>query len=103
MVVQEPDEEAAMRLLFLAALSLSPAPAGALAAPPRSIAQPTFDRSCPDDPAAHLARTHKDGQYRKLTELPPADAFAAVYRRGPDGCMIPVRLRERQAPPAPRR
>jgi hypothetical protein len=31
---------------------------------------------------------------RKLTELPPADALAAVYVRDERGCMVPIRYRD---------
>ena len=31
---------------------------------------------------------------QKLGELPPADAFAAVYRLDERGCMVPVKFRE---------
>ena len=92
-----------MRLHFVAFALLGIAPAGELAAAPQPAGRTALNPSCPDNPAAHLARERKDGQFRKLGELPPADAYAAVYRRGPDGCMIPVMYRERQALPAPRR
>ena len=54
-----------------------------------------------DCPAAtsHFAR--KGGiwggdpvQPRKLTELPPADTYAAVYRLDERGCMVPVKYRD---------
>jgi hypothetical protein len=31
---------------------------------------------------------------QKLGELPPADAFAAVYRLDERGCMVPVKFRD---------
>jgi hypothetical protein len=31
---------------------------------------------------------------RKLGELPPAEAYAAVYRLDERGCMVPVKFRE---------
>ena len=92
-----------MRMHFVALALLWIAPSGELAAAPQPAVRTALNPACPDDPAAHLARSRKDGQVRKLGELPPADAYAAVYRRGPDGCMIPVMYRERQAPPAQRR
>ena len=92
-----------MQLHLVALALLGIAPATGLAAAPQPAGRTALNPSCPDDPGAHLARSRKDGQFRKLGELPPADAFAAVYRRGPDGCMIPVMYRERQAPPAQRR
>lgn len=33
---------------------------------------------------------------RKLTQLPPADAFLAVYRTGPDGCLDPMLVSRRR-------
>ena len=92
-----------MPLHRIAIALIAIAPWGSLAAAPQPAGRTVANPSCPDDPAAHLARERKDGQYRKLTDLPPADAYAAVYRRGPDGCIVPVMYRERQAPPAPRR
>ena len=90
--------------LYLVALALLVfAPAGELTAAPQPAGRTALNPSCPDDPAAHLARERKDKQFRKLDELPPADAYAAVYRRGPDGCMIPVMYSQRQVPPAQRR
>ena len=92
-----------MPLHRIAIALIAIAPLEGLAAAPQPAGRTVVSPSCPDDPAAHLARERKDGQFRKLTDLPPADAYAAVYRRGPDGCMVPVMYRERQAPPAPRR
>lgn len=91
-----------MQLHLVALVLLVVAPAGELAAAPQPAGRTAFNPSCPDDPAAHLARERKDGQFRKLGELPPADAYAAVYRRGPDGCMVPVMYRQRDARPQPR-
>lgn len=36
---------------------------------------------------------------QKLTELPPADAYAAVYRHDERGCMVPVMYRDVANPP----
>jgi hypothetical protein len=90
-----------MQLLLVTMALLGIAPAGQLSAAPQPAGRAALNPSCPDDPAAHLARSAKDGQFRKLGELPPADVYAAVYRRGPDGCMIPVMYRELPTPPAP--
>ena len=92
-----------MRSLFLAASLLTLAPASAASAAPRPAGQPGINRSCPNDPAIRWGRSHDGVEYRKLTDLPPAEAYAAVYRRGPDGCMIPVLFRERNAAPPRRR
>ena len=58
-------------------------------------------RACPNDPAVHHARPGHGARPHKLTELPPAEAYRAVYRRGPDGCVIPVKFNDRPAPPRP--
>ena len=47
---------------------------------------------CPDQPTAHLARPGKGAQHRKLTDLPPAEGYRAVYRRDADGCIVPVKV-----------
>jgi len=31
---------------------------------------------------------------RKLSQLPPAESYAAVYRLDGNGCMVPVKFRE---------
>jgi len=92
-----------MRLLFVALSLLALTPASALSAAPRPAGQPGVHRPCPNDPAVRWARSHKGVEFRKLTDLPPAETYAAVYRRGPDGCMIPVLFRERSAAPTRRR
>ena len=91
-----------MPLHLLAVALLAFVPAGNVAAAPQPAGRTALNPSCPDDPAAHLARSRKDGQFRRLVELPPADTFAAVYRRGPDGCIVPVLYRERPARPTQR-
>ena len=82
-----------MRLLIVALAAL---PLGAAAAepplagpeqPPR-FAQLQPQRECPEL-LAHPAERPK-AQMRKLAELPPADAFHAVYRRDGNGCIDPV-------------
>ncbi len=87
-----------MRSILVSAM-LSCVATSALVAAPRPAALITTPSSCPDNPAAHLARSDK-GVFRKLAELPPGEIYAAVYRRGADGCMVPVRYRDRNAPPA---
>ena len=54
--------------------------------------------NCPNV-TSHMA--NKGGSWRsvplrprKLGELPPADAFAAVYRLDERGCMVPVMYRD---------
>ncbi len=86
-----------MRSLILAPAMLLTA--SALGAAPQSTVIGNLPSSCPDNPVARLARADK-GVFRKLTELPPAQTYAAVYRRGADGCMVAVLYRDRDAPPA---
>ena len=78
---------------------LSVLAASALVAAPRPAVMVNGPSSCPDNPAAHLARSG-NGVLRKLTELPPAQTYAAIYRRGANGCMVAVLYRDRDAPPA---
>ncbi len=75
-----------MRFLTIAAaLVLVPA-APVLAAPAvRSIADAA---GCPD--IFNRARGRQKATVNKLGELPPANAYLAVYRRGLDGCVEPV-------------
>ncbi len=87
-----------MRLFFLGSVMLSAVTASALAAAPRPTMMVNGPSSCPANPAVHLARSDK-GIFRKLDKLPPAENYAAVYRRGTDGCMVPVLYRGRHAPP----
>ena len=83
-----------MRLLIvaLAALPISAAtaepPAPALQPPPRFV-QAEPKSQCPK-PLAHKAEPRLGAKIRKLTELPPADAFHAVYRLDGNGCLDPV-------------
>ncbi len=88
-----------MRSFILAPAMLSVLTASALVAAPRPTVVANNPSACPNNPAAHLARSDK-GVFRKLAELPPAETYAAVYRRGSDGCMVPVLYRDRNAPPA---
>ena len=88
-----------MRSFILTPVILSVVAASALVAAPRRHVMVNGPSSCPDNPAAHLGRSD-NGVLRKLTELPPAQTYASVYRRGADGCMVPVLYRDRDAPPA---
>lgn len=40
------------------------------------------------------------GRSQKLNELPPANQYYALYRRGPDGCPDPIVLRKGVGNPA---
>ncbi len=88
-----------MRLFVLAPTLLLAVATSALAAAPRPSVLTQSRAACPDNPTAHLARSDK-GVFRKLGELPPAETYAAVHRRGSDGCTVPVLYRDRDAPPA---
>ena len=55
----------------------------------------------PDCPEARSHMADESGDWRgkplkprKLTELPPADAYAAVLRRDARGCMVMVKYRD---------
>ena len=83
-----------MRLLIaaLAALPLS-APTAEAPAPP---ADKPLTRALPLERATECPKPLAHGmgpgaaKMRKLNELPPADAFHAVYRTDKDGCLDPV-------------
>lgn len=94
-----------MRSIILAISVTSLAATGAAAAPRSGTA--AGEPRCVNDPMKHLARPGKGAQLRKLTELPPADAYLAVLRH--DGyCHVPVMVgygfgsTDRQRRPAPR-
>ena len=81
-----------MRLLFPVAIIAiaASAPASAKAA-----------LTNPDCPEARNHMANNGGEWRgkpakprKLTELPPADAYAAVLRRDERGCMVMVKYRD---------
>ena len=81
-----------MRLLF-PALVLATAVSASAAQKPALTSN-----NCPSV-TSHMA--NKSGNWRseplkprKLGELPPADAFAAVYQLDERGCMVPVKYRE---------
>ena len=74
------------------------AASSAAAGNPASGQTALMQGDCPNA-ASHLAR--KGGVWRnepimpqKLTELPPAETFAAVYRRDERGCIVPVKYRD---------
>ena len=88
-----------MRFLLILAALAAPAATAPLSAPATSepaapvapaLAQPPA--GCPPTPA-QLAAEHRDQvQVRNLNELPPANAYAAVYREI-EGCEAPVVIR----------
>jgi hypothetical protein len=60
-------------------------------APPRPVTTPPF----PDCRTLHIADAVDKAPFRRLGELPPAEAYQAVLRVGPDGCSNPLTMRER--------
>ena len=87
-----------MRLLFPVAMIIA---AGA-AAQPAIVTPPPANQlqksDCPS-PSSQFAREgsvwrQKPVTPQKLAELPPADAFAAVYHLDERGCMVPVKYRD---------
>ena len=85
-----------MRLLVIALLALVPAsapavsvqgaPAGDMPTVNPNEGQPA---SCPATSRYQASRRGSKPQAQKLTELPDADAYAAVYRRI-DKCEVPI-------------
>jgi len=78
-------------------------PAMPLYKAPSTLAAP----DCPDA-TNHLAGRkgsweRKPLKPQRLGELPPADAYAAVYRRDERGCMVPVMFRDIRKPRSSRR
>ena len=61
------------------------------AAPPRPVTTPPF----PDCRTLHIAEAVDKAPFRRLGELPPAEAYHAVLRVGPDGCSDPLTVKER--------
>lgn len=96
-----------MRLIFLSLALASFAATGASAAP--GTGPPTFEARCPAEPSAHLARPGKGALHKKLTDLPPAEGYLAVFRRDANGCIVHVKVNFRnqqpvgRAPELPRR
>jgi hypothetical protein len=73
-----------MRLLAVVVLILSSTAASAVALPKGSVvigAQPPGSDTCPQTTGYYAFRSGEPLQPRKLTELPPANAYAAIYRR----------------------
>jgi len=59
--------------------------------PSVSVIAPAF----PDCRTFHIADVDKKATFRRLGELPPAEAYHAVLRAGPDGCNDPLLVSER--------
>ena len=90
-----------MRLLFPVAMIFA---AGAVAKPavvtPPSASKPNMLQAS-DCPGASSQFAREGSVWRqvppkprKLTELPPADTYAAVYHLDERGCMVPVKYRD---------
>ncbi len=82
-------------ILCLAALPLLGAapPAAVHKAAPTPVSNPYADERCPETPMSLARKQGRDLMARKLTELPPAQSFAAVDRRIA-GCPAPMLLTE---------
>lgn len=87
-----------MRLLFPVAMII----AASASAQPSIVTPPSANQlqkaDCPN-PSSRFAREgsvwrQKPVAPQKLTELPPADTFAAVYHLDDRGCMVPVKYRD---------
>jgi hypothetical protein len=79
--------------LLAAAPLLGAAPPAVQPAAPTPVSNPYADARCPETPMS-LARKQKGPLvHRKLGDLPPAQAFAAVDRRI-DGCPAPMTMTE---------
>jgi hypothetical protein len=70
--------------LFLTVATLA---APSSAAPVAGLGQPAH---CRYNPGLHFARPGMPGQFRRLTDLPPAHAYYPMLERGADGCITPV-------------
>jgi hypothetical protein len=89
-----------MRLLFPVALALSAFATQLLAAPAATERKNSLTSAgeC-RDASKQFARKGGIWRYdpvkpKKLTELPPAETYAAVYRLDERGCMVPVKYRD---------
>ncbi len=76
-------------ILFAALASVAPAKS------------PPLQKPGADCPSATTHFTRRGGIWaydpvkpKKLTELPPAESYAAVYRLDERGCMVPVKYRD---------
>jgi hypothetical protein len=90
-----------MRLLFpvMMALAASASAQPAIVTPPSAHRPSLLQTSDCPNPSSQFARDgsvwrQKPVKPQKLTELPSAEAYAAVYRLDERGCMVPVKFRE---------
>jgi len=87
------------RIAILVALfGLGAAPPAAN--PGASVPKPAAKLISPAPHCADLqvARSMDGPLFRRLGELPPADAYQAVYRLGADGCIDPLLVSDRIRP-----
>ncbi len=88
------------RLLIIPAVALLGA--APVAAPSEESSQPMPTRAfspvpstCPS-PGSYAQGERKAPQMKRLGELPPAEAYMAVYRTDAKGCIDPMLASERQ-------
>jgi hypothetical protein len=74
-------------MLLLAALLIASAPTPAVAQP--DAMRPAVNSRCPRTANYHAYRDGKPLSPHKLTELPPANAYSAVFRQI-GGCEAPI-------------
>ena len=82
---------------LLVATLLVALPAGLAAERPTQYnkARNALRADCPPPPGYRYALDPgKPPKLKKLTELPPAESYAAVLRRDERGCMVPVKFRD---------
>jgi hypothetical protein len=81
-----------VRSLLFAIIACIPAAAVAAAAPvPATNAKFTPPpQTCPQPANVYAAKPGDSLKPRKLTELPPANLYSAVYRRDANGCEKPI-------------
>jgi len=84
-----------MRLLFPVALIVA-ATSSSLPAKAPPLQKPGADCSSADSQWVRNGRGWQSQPVRprKLTDLPPAESYAAVYRLDERGCMVPVKFRD---------
>lgn len=89
-----------MRILFPVVLGLAAAASAHPSTVPVAPVQRPILHSSQECPEASRHFARRGGEWsggriepRKLAELPPADAYAAVYRHDERGCMVPVLFR----------
>ncbi len=84
-------------VLLLPLMALGAAEPAATPQPPHPAIALPISPPFPDCRTSHVARADADDKatFRRLGELPPAKAYQAVLRAGPDGCNDPLLVSER--------